>query len=99
MKAMQRIRSLAVPLSALMAALVLAGCASAPPTVAEHAGVAVPASFSAEKNAAAAGWTTAAPAEAQPRGAWWLVFSDPELSALVERAGEAPTTRARPSGS
>ena len=91
MKAMQRIRSLAVPLSALMAALVLAGCASAPPTVAEHAGVAVPASFSAEKNAAAAGWTTAAPAEAQPRGAWWLVFSDPELSALVERAGEANT--------
>ena len=91
MKAMQRIRSLAVPLSALMAALVLAGCASAPPTVAEHAGVAVPASFSEQKSAAAAGWTTAAPAEAQPRGAWWLAFSDPALSALVERAGEANT--------
>ena len=91
MKAMQRIRSLAVPLSVLMAALVLASCTSVPPTVAEHAGVAVPASFSEQKSAAAAGWTTAAPAEAQPRGAWWLAFAYPELSALVERAGEANT--------
>ena len=87
MKTMQGIRSLMPSLSVLTAALVLAGCASAPPTVAEHAGVAVPASFSAQ--AAAAGWTQAAPAEAQPRGAWWLVFADAELSALVERAGEA----------
>ncbi len=89
MKTMQGIRSLMPSLSALAAALVLAGCASAPPTVAEHAGIAVPASFSAQ--AAAAGWTQAAPAEAQPRGAWWLVFADTELSALVERAGEANT--------
>ncbi|UNV93255.1 MULTISPECIES: efflux transporter outer membrane subunit [unclassified Comamonas] len=89
MKTMQGIRSLMPSLSALMAALVLAGCASAPPTVAEHAGVAVPASFSVQ--AAAAGWTQAAPAEAQPRGAWWRVFADTELSALVERAGEANT--------
>ncbi|MGE8440575.1 MAG: efflux transporter outer membrane subunit [Comamonas testosteroni] len=89
MKTMQGIRSLMPSLSALTAALVLAGCASAPPTVAEHAGVAVPASFSAQ--AAAAGWTQAAPAEAQPRGAWWRVFADAELSALVERAGEANT--------
>jgi len=91
MNAMQRIRSLALPLSALMAALVLAGCAGAPPTVAEHAGVAVPERFSAGKDAAAPGWTTAAPAEAQPRGTWWLAFADPELSALVERAGQANT--------
>ncbi|BDR08838.1 efflux transporter outer membrane subunit [Comamonas thiooxydans] len=90
MKTMQGIRSLMPSLSALMAALVLAGCASAPPTVAEHAGVAVPASFSTGKDAAP-GWTTAAPAEAQPRGAWWRVFADTELSALVERAGEANT--------
>jgi hypothetical protein len=89
MKTMQGIRSLMPSLSALTAALVLAGCASAPPTVDQHAGVAVPASFSAQ--AAAAGWTQAAPAEAQPRGAWWLVFADAELSALVERAGEANT--------
>ncbi|MGB6095733.1 MAG: RND transporter, partial [Comamonas thiooxydans] len=47
MKTMQGIRSLMPSLSALTAALVLAGCASAPPTVAEHAGLAVPASFSA----------------------------------------------------
>ena len=89
MKTMQGIRSLMPSLSVLTAALVLAGCASAPPTVAEHAGVAVPASFSAQ--AAAAGWTQAAPAESQSRGAWWLVFADAELSALVERAGEANT--------
>lgn len=88
MNAMQRMRSLPPPLGALLAALVLAGCASAPPTVAEHAGVAVPAGFS---TAATEGWTTAPPAEAQPRGAWWLAFADPELSALVERAGQAYT--------
>lgn len=77
-------------LAPLAAALVLAGCMGtplAPPP--EHAGVAVPATFSADGTAA---WTTAPPAEAQPRGAWWLGFQDPVLSNLVERAGDGNTT-------
>lgn len=71
-------------LTPLFAALVLAGCASALPAPAEHAGVALPAAFSSAAHAAAG-------AEAQPRGAWWLAFADPQLSALVERAGDANT--------
>lgn len=80
------------PLSRLVplaAALVLAGCMSAP-TVLEHAGVPVPAAFS--EAAGSASWTTAAPAEAQPRGAWWLGFQDPVLTSLVDRAGDGNTT-------
>lgn len=74
-------------LTPLFAALVLAGCASALPAPAEHAGVVLPASFSTHHSAAAA----VKNAEAQPRGAWWLAFADPQLSALVERAGDANT--------
>ncbi len=72
-------------LTPLFAALVLAGCASALPAPAEHAGVALPAAFSSGPAPAAA------TAEAQPRGAWWLAFADPQLTALVERAGDANT--------
>ena len=78
-------------LAPLMAALILAGCASALPAPAEHAGVEIPASFSTPAAQPAAGWTTAAPAESQARGQWWLAFADPELNALVERAGSANT--------
>jgi len=31
-------------------------------------------------------WKTAQPAEAQPRGQWWLAFNDPALTALVDEA-------------
>ncbi|MDB5456870.1 MAG: transporter [Caulobacter sp.] len=34
-------------------------------------------------------WTPAAPAEAQPRGAWWSVFADPTLDDLQARAARA----------
>ncbi|MFT3802021.1 MAG: efflux transporter outer membrane subunit [Burkholderiaceae bacterium] len=78
-------------LAPLAAALALAGCMSAPlAPPPEHAGVAVPAAFSVAADAAA--WTTAPPAETQPRGAWWLGFRDPVLSSLVERAGDGNTT-------
>lgn len=81
-------------LAPLFAALVLAGCASALPAPTEHAGVDLPTAFSSAEGGAS--WTTAAgapaaAAEVQPRGAWWLAFADPQLSALVERAGEANT--------
>jgi multidrug efflux system outer membrane protein len=65
----------------LLAALVLAGCASAP---AELPSIQPPAQF---KEAGDPRWTIAAPAEAQDRGAWWKAFADPVLDGLVERAG------------
>jgi multidrug efflux system outer membrane protein len=66
----------------LLAALVLAGCASAPPALDDKALVATPAAFKAGD----ARWTQAAPAEAQARGEWWKAFNDPVLNELVERA-------------
>ena len=85
-----RKRSLLAPLAA---ALVLAGCMTQPVALAPHAGVPVPASFTAGGDALpTAPWTVAAPAEAQPRGEWWLGFQDPVLADLVQRAGQANTS-------
>ena len=85
-----RKRSLLAPLAA---ALVLAGCMTQPVAPAPHAGVPVPASFTAGGDALpTAPWTVAAPAEAQPRGEWWLGFQDPVLAHLVQRAGTANTS-------
>ena len=69
----------------LVTALLLAGCATAlPPLPAEPP---APAQFKE-----GARWTTAAPAETQDRGAWWLPFGDPVLTSLVERAAQANTS-------
>ena len=35
----------------------------------------------------AAGWMTAQPADAAPRGKWWEIFGDAELNALEEKVG------------
>lgn len=74
-------------LSALVLALVLAGCASVPDIN--------PASFPTAPVAFKEGdgrWTRAQPAEAQPRGEWWKAFGDPALDALVDRANAASTS-------
>jgi multidrug efflux system outer membrane protein len=68
--------------------LLLAGCASSPPQIDPSALPAVPASFKEGDGR----WTTAAPAEAQPRGEWWKAFSDPVLDDLVERADRNNTS-------
>src|SRR6478752_1028381 len=65
----------------LLAALALVGCATAPAELPQP--IQPPAQF----KEAGERWTTAAPAEAQDRGAWWKVFADPVLDGLVERAG------------
>ena len=70
----------------LLAALILAGCATAPAEL--PATVATPAQFKEEGPK----WTVAAPAEARDRGAWWKAFSDPTLDSLVERAGANNTS-------
>src|SRR3954464_3427409 len=66
----------------LVAALVLAGCASTS-TFTPAAAPAAPVAF---KEDGAARFANVGPAEAQPRGAWWTVFSDPVLDDLVLRA-------------
>ena len=66
----------------LVAALVLAGCAS----TSTFTPVAAPAAPTAFKEDGAARFANVGPAEAQPRGAWWTVFSDPVLDDLVLRA-------------
>lgn len=66
-------------LTPLVAALVLAGCATVPPIDASD----IPPTPAAFKEGH---WTQAAPAEAAPRGTWWKAFADPVLDDLVERA-------------
>ena len=67
----------------LVVALVLAGCASVPQSLPELAEAPV---FKEHGVTPPAGWTQALPAEAQQRGQWWLVFADPVLDTLVEKA-------------
>ncbi|RZI87064.1 MAG: RND transporter, partial [Variovorax sp.] len=71
----------------LVAALVLAGCAS---TAELSSGIATPAEFKEQATAAAATRSAAAPVQAD--GAWWRVFNDPVLDGLVERAAVANTS-------
>ena len=86
-------RKLAWPLMPLMAALVLAGCATAPSDVPAALDT-LPAQFKEQARQSlapedAGRWVATAPAEAQPRGEWWRAFGDTRLDALVERAGTA----------
>jgi multidrug efflux system outer membrane protein len=60
-------------------ALALAGCSLAPP-------YAPPATPIAPAFKEQGPWTPAAPADAQPRGQWWAMFSDPVLDDLEARA-------------
>ncbi|UUX95493.1 efflux transporter outer membrane subunit [Aquabacterium sp. J223] len=88
--------------TSLFAALLLAGCATAPPPVDTQALQPVPVAFKEQSTADAGSagaavpqagrWTVAAPADAQPRGRWWSVFNDPVLDDLVQRAGERNTS-------
>ncbi|MDZ4357418.1 MAG: RND transporter, partial [Variovorax sp.] len=81
-------RPLRTAMLPLVAALVLAGCASVPSGMPS---VPTAAQFKEQPQqqpgaTAPAGFTRATPAEAQPRGEWWLAFNDPVLNTLVERA-------------
>lgn len=67
----------------LLAALVLAGCATAP---AELPSFTPPTQFKEQAAAPQGAWTRSQPAEAQPRGEWWRSFDDPVLDRLIERA-------------
>lgn len=70
--------------SPLVAALLLAGCASlSPPAVDATGGIAAPASWNAAASAAAAA--------AEPLADWWQRFGDAELSRLITEALAANT--------
>jgi multidrug efflux system outer membrane protein len=71
----------------LMAALVLAGCA----TTAVVDPVAAPAAPAAFKELDGR-WAALKPAEAQPRGEWWKAFADPLLDDLIARADRNNTS-------
>lgn len=75
----------------LLAALLLAACSTTPELKAPA--LPVPAAFKESQQAMLAAdgtqWKLAQPAEAQPRGQWWLAFHDPELSALIDQASAA----------
>ncbi|MCR5865513.1 MAG: efflux transporter outer membrane subunit [Aquincola tertiaricarbonis] len=75
-------------LTPLLAALVLAGCATALPPVEDRLLPATPAAFKETDGR----WAQATPADAQPRGEWWKSFGDAELDRWVERAGEQNTS-------
>jgi multidrug efflux system outer membrane protein len=75
----------------LLAALLLAACSTVPELKQPH--VDMPAAFkeSSEPVLAADGtrWKPAQPAEARPRGDWWLAFNDPVLTKLIHEATAA----------
>lgn len=78
-----RLRSALVP---LLAALVLAGCAT--PAVVDPASLpTTPPVFRGQQDASRVLAAAPAGAEAQAQGRWWSVFADPVLDQLVEQAG------------
>lgn len=73
-------------MTTLLAALVLAGCAT-PPPLDRSAVPATPEAYKAAPQTVADGrWAVVPPADAEPRGDWWAVFGDAELNALERRA-------------
>jgi multidrug efflux system outer membrane protein len=82
-----QIRNFTVWSTGMLAALVLAGCASVPPIDPSALPAAPPAFKEADGR-----WTAVAPADAQPRGTWWKAFSDPALDGLIEQATRSNTS-------
>jgi multidrug efflux system outer membrane protein len=74
-------------LAPLLAALVVAGCATTP----AFEPVAAPAAPAAFKELDGR-WAALEPAEAQARGEWWKAFADPLLDDLIARADQHNTS-------
>lgn len=93
MKLTSTMRMIAKGVAPLMAALLLAACAT--PQF-KQPGLDTPAAFKESQDAgqtrtAADGstWKLGQPAEAQPRGEWWLAFHDTALNELIGEATRA----------
>ena len=77
--------------AASLAALILAACSTTPnltPSVSV-----TPAAFKEAQQPVLAAdgtrWRVAQPAEAQPRGEWWLAFHDPRLTSMIGQTTDA----------
>jgi len=64
--------------SAAAAMALLGGCSLAPPY--RPPTIAIPAAYKEQGP-----WTEATPADAMPRGSWWTLYGDPELTSLETR--------------
>ncbi|PAJ79761.1 efflux transporter outer membrane subunit [Burkholderia ubonensis] len=80
------------PLAAAVAfatAVLLAGCAVGPDY--HRPDTPMPAAF----KEAPAGWKVAQPADSADRGAWWRVYGDPQLDALIDKLNASNQTIAQ----
>jgi multidrug efflux system outer membrane protein len=77
------------PLTAVLAALILAGCASSVPP--RQVQVDTPAAYREAAKLDGA-WQLAHPADQTDRGAWWTAFNDPALSDLIVKATQSSPT-------
>lgn len=91
--ALARRRSPKLPLTALCAALLMAGCAVGP----DYQPPPVPSGASQAAFKEDGPWRPAAPKAADAESPWWSQFGDPQLDALVAQAMTASPTLAQAS--
>jgi NodT family efflux transporter outer membrane factor (OMF) lipoprotein len=73
------------PVSAKLAvSLLVAGCSLAPPYKVPSSAPTAP-----QYKELDTAWRTANPVDQLPKGDWWVIFNDPQLGALENRAGQA----------
>ncbi len=77
--------TIAQRIAPLLAALLLVACGSVPEL--KQPAIDMPSAFKEAPDGTR--WKIAQPAEAQPRGLWWLAFKDPALTSLIEEAARA----------
>jgi NodT family efflux transporter outer membrane factor (OMF) lipoprotein len=71
--------------AAMISALLAGGCKVGP----NYRAPAMPAPPAYSDNGHNGNWTTAQPADAKDRGAWWQLYNDPELNDLEQRCANA----------
>jgi multidrug efflux system outer membrane protein len=76
---------IAKTIAPLLAALLLVACSSVPELKKSY--VDTPSAF--KETADGTSWKPGQPAEAQPRGQWWLAFNDQSLNDLIDEATRA----------
>src|SRR5258706_2915725 len=83
-------KTIKFPLTALVAAVVIAGCSTAKPPA--EVNLDLPAQYRESPSAVDGAWQAARPADGSDRGAWWLVFADDRLNGLIDEAARANPT-------
>ncbi|HEY4318425.1 MAG TPA: efflux transporter outer membrane subunit [Herbaspirillum sp.] len=84
-------KSLKFPMTALFAALVLAGCATSTPPQTVAVDVPVQYKEAAQLDGA---WKVARPSDQADRGQWWTVFDDAQLNDLIDQSAKSSPTLA-----